>query len=286
MAIKVNSTTRPSPIAGQWYPANPNVLAASVDKAIADARLPVIKGKVIAIMAPHAGHRYSGPVAGYAFASLRGLNPDIVAVISPMHQPYPYPLMTTSHRAYATPLGEIPVDHQTLQSLDDIMLQELGFGLTAVAHDPEHSLEIEIPFLQRALEKEFVLLPVMVREQTSKVVHTLGRALAQVLQDRQALLVASTDLSHFYPQHLAETLDKELLRRFETFDPESVLRAEDEGQGFACGRGALAAVMWAAKYLGADTASVLHYATSGDVTGDYTQVVGYGAGVMTRKLGS
>jgi len=95
-------------------------------------------------------------------------------------------------------------------------------------------------------------------------------------------MVASTDLSHFYPQPVAYKFDQEMLRRVESFDPEGVLRAEDEGVGFACGRGALAAVMWAARELGATTAQVLHYATSGDVTGDFAQVVGYAAAVFLR----
>jgi AmmeMemoRadiSam system protein B len=110
----------------------------------------------------------------------------------------------------------------------------------------------------------------------------LGLALAKTLQGRRALLVASTDLSHFYPQAVAETLDAELLRCVAAFDPQGVLDAEEQGKGFACGRGALAAVLWAAKALGADTVKVLNHATSGDVTGDYTQVVGYGAAVILR----
>jgi hypothetical protein len=107
--------------------------------------------------------------------------------------------------------------------------------------------------------------------------------LAKILAGRQALLVASTDLSHFYPQTVAQELDAEMLRRVEAFDPLGVLQAEEEGKGFACGRGALAAVLWAAKELGANHVQILHYATSGDITGDYSQVVGYGSAVVTRK---
>jgi hypothetical protein len=104
-----------------------------------------------------------------------------------------------------------------------------------------------------------------------------------VLEGRSAILVASTDLSHFYSQDMANRLDKQVLSQVEAFDPEGVLRVEQQGKGFACGRGALAAVMWAAKGLGADTARVLKYATSGDVTGDLLQVVGYAAAVMTHS---
>ena len=273
---------RPSPIAGQWYPGNAHTLASSVDDYINQARLPAIEGQVIAVMAPHAGHVYSGPVAGYAFAALRGLQPDLVAVISPSHHPYPQELLTTSHDAYVTPLGSVPVDREAVQALDAALQKELGFGLSAIQRDREHSLEIELPFLQRVLPEGFRLLPVMVRDLAVRTVHTLGTQLAAVLQGRNAVLVASTDLSHFYTQELAKRLDSEVLRRVEAFDPQGVLDAEEEGVGFACGRGALASVLWAARALGADTVKVLHHATSGDVTGDYDQVVGYGAAVVIK----
>ncbi len=286
--MKTALDARPSPIAGQWYPGDARRLAASVDGYLADAALPELAGEVVAVMAPHAGHIYSGPVAGYAFAALRGLQPDLVAVISPMHH-YAVPgLLTTAHAAYRTPLGDLLVDSASLQALDDLLKKKLGAGLAYVKNDPEHSLEIELPFLQRVLGAEigqaapFRLLPVMVRAQDAHTIQMLGEALAEVLAGRRAVLVASTDLSHFYPQKVAQVLDAEVMQRVAAFDPQAVLSAEDEGVGFACGRGALAAVMWASKSLGANTAQVLRHATSGDVTGDHTQVVGYGAAVFTR----
>lgn len=274
---------RPSPIAGQWYTADPKRLADSIDRYLQEASLPELPGEVVAVMAPHAGHRYSGAVAGHAFAALRGLEPELVAVISPMHHPYPPALLTTAHAAYETPLGVIPVDVDAVHMLDDRLEQTLGYRLAEVRRDPEHSLEIELPFLQRALAGAFRLLPVMVREQSVKVSQALGQALAHALQGRRALLVASTDLSHFYPQEVADGLDAEVLRCVEAFDPLGVMVAEEEGKGFACGRGALAAVLWAARELGADTVKVVKHATSGDVTGDHSQVVGYGAAVILRS---
>ena len=155
--------------------------------------------------------------------------------------------------------------------------------MSRVRRDQEHSLEIELPFLQRAIEHEYKLLPVMVRDQSRRVTRGLGKCLAKVLNGRKALLVASTDLSHFYPQRIAEQLDAEMLAASRSFDPEAVILAEEQGRGFACGRGALAAVLWAAKDLGADTVKILKHATSGDVTGDTSQVVGYGAAVVLRQ---
>lgn len=274
---------RPSPIAGKWYPGDPLQLARSVDGYLKAAKLPRLAGEVVAVVAPHAGHMYSGPVAGYAFATLVELQVELVVVVSPMHYPYPQPLLTTAHQAYRTPLGDVQVDEAALAHLDEGLQARLGYRLERVWHDQEHSVEIELPFLQRSLAGEFHLLPVMVREQIGRVARALGSALAEVLAGRKAIMVASTDLSHFYPQPTARILDEEMLRRLATLDPEAVLEAEEEGKAFACGHGALAAVMWASKELHGDEVKVLNYATSGDVTGDYGQVVGYGAAVVLRK---
>jgi AmmeMemoRadiSam system protein B len=281
--MKTQIDLRPSPIAGQWYPGKLENLLAGVNGYMDAATLPEIPGEIIAVIAPHAGYRYSGLVAGHAFAAVRGLSPDIVAVISPMHQYYDQHLLTAAHTAYQTPLGSIPIEQDAVNSLDEHLKNELGFGVTAIRNDQEHSLEIELPFLQVALDGDFSLLPVMVRDQNARVVQSLGAALAKTVESKKALLVASTDLSHFYPQKTAEILDHEMLSRIEAFDPLAVLQAEEQGKAFACGRAAVAAVLWAAKDLDADTVTIVNYATSGDVSGDYTQVVGYGAAVVSRQ---
>jgi len=237
---------------------------------------------VVGVIAPHAGHIYSGAVAGHAFATLRGKQHDDVVVVSPMHHPYFEPLITTAHDAYQTPLGDIPVDKAGLNELDVILKSELGFGLSPVSRDPEHSLEIELPFLQRALKSEWKLLPVMVRAQDPRVSESLGRALAQVLRDKSFVFVASTDLSHFYNQNTALKYDRAMLDTIEAFDPTSSYDLERAEKGFACGLGAFTAVLWASRELGANKVKVLRHATSGDVTGDYSSVVGYGAAVILK----
>lgn len=269
---------RPSPIAGTWYEGHPKSLARSVDEYLNNAKLPTLNGEVVGVIAPHAGHIYSGPVAGYAFAALRGLSPKLVAVISPFHNLARYPLITTAHDAYSTPLGSIEVDKSALAELSS----QLDIPITPVFADKEHSLEIELPFLQRALTGDFKLLPIMVRAQEVDVAQKLGLALAQVLKDKNAVLVASTDLSHFYDQATANMLDAEMLRRIGAFDPEAIFEAEQTGKAFACGHAAVAAVLWAARELGANKVQVLRHATSGDVTGDYSSVVGYGAAVVLK----
>jgi MEMO1 family protein len=273
---------RPSPIAGLWYEGDPKVLASTVDNYLELARLPKLEGEVVAVVAPHAGHRYSGPVAGYAFAALRGLKPDLVAILSPFHNPHNAPFLTSAHDSYATPLGAIPIDHAGVDSLSAALHSELGFDLTRISNDPEHSLEIELPFLQRVLVSGWKLLPIMVRSLDPDVSKTLGKLLARLLKGRKAIMVASTDLSHYYDQQTALTLDHAMLAQVEAFDPDGAFELDRQRKGYACGLGALTAVMWAARELGADQVKILRHATSGDITGDYDAVVGYGAAVILK----
>jgi len=270
---------RPSPIAGTWYEGNAKNLARVVDEYLNTAQLPELDGEVVAVIAPHAGHRYSGAVAGFGFATVRNSQFDLVAVVSPFHNLSNYPLLTTAHDAYGTPLGNIEVDKSALAE----MSSRLDIPITPMFVDKEHSLEIELPFLQRALTSNFKLLPIMIRAQEVDVAKKLGLALAQVLRNKNALLVASTDLSHFYDQTTANMLDAEMLKRFESFDPESIFEAEHTGKAFACGHAAVAAALWASRELGANKVQILRHATSGDVTEDFTSVVGYGAGVVVKS---
>jgi MEMO1 family protein len=274
---------RPSPIAGQWYEGDPGTLAETVDRYLEDAQLPKLDGDVVGVIAPHAGHMYSGGVAGYAFSALRGLRPDLVAVIGPMHHPYTQPLITTTHAAYYTPLGVVTVDKTALNDLDVLAKSELGFGLTPVANDPEHSLEIELPFLQRVFQHEWKLLPIMVRALDERVSEGLGKSLATVLRDRNFVLVASTDLSHFFKQDAALAYDRAMLGEIEAFNPAGAFDLDRAGKGYACGLGAFTAVLWACRKLGADKVKVLRHATSANVTGDYSSVVGYGAAAILKS---
>lgn len=280
--MKPIPSMRPSPIAGTWYDSRPDRLAAEIDGYLDNAVLPDFAADVVALIAPHAGYRYSGAVAGHAFAAVRGMDFDLVAVLSPLHAYHPAAFITSSHAAYQTPLGKIAIDRDVVSALNQSLRTELGFGLETVAHDGEHSLEIELPFLQRTLTNDFALLPIMIRSVDVHELEELGKALATLLRGRKALIVASTDLSHFYRQTEANILDREMLRQFEAFSPEGVLRTEEMGKGFACGRGAVAATLFAAKELGAEGVKVVKYATSGDVTGDFSSVVGYGAAVAFR----
>jgi len=273
---------RPSPLAGRWYPAHPKKLAESVDSYIQTAQIPEIKGEILALISPHAGHQYSGPVAGYAFKTIAGLKPELVVILSPYHQYHPGAFLTSGHQAYQTPLGEVPLDQEDLEFVNSSLQDKIGIELSEVRNDTEHAVEIILPFLQRALQSEFSILPIMIRQQDIGLMQALGEILAELMLSRNVLLVASTDLSHFQTAGKAKQLDQTIIQSIQSLDPESLYQAQQENKGSACGLGALAAVIWAVKTGGSATAQILNYAHSGDITGDNTSVVGYTSAVLTR----
>ena len=281
---------RPSPIAGRWYPGQADDLRHEVDDYLAAA--PPLEAQpppdhVVGLLAPHAGLKYSGPVAAYAFRSVQGARVDVVAVVCPSHFHADGPALTSGHQGYVTPLGVVPVDRAALDQVRAELEANLGLpperALVEIRHDQEHAIEIELPFLQRSLGAEFSLLPIMLRDQSGEMALALGQTLARSLAGRRALLVASSDLSHYFAQPRAEQLDAEMLRQVEAFDPNGVLATQAAGRGQACGPGVIAAVLWAARALGANRARVVRHATSGDVSGDFDQVVGYGAAVVWKN---
>lgn len=274
---------RPSPIAGTWYSANPRQLRATVTACLEGADLPALPGDVVGLVAPHAGYRYSGPVAGHAFKAVQGQHFDRVAVISPLHQYYPYPILTSAHSAYCTPLGEMPLAAETLTEISAGLQGRAGIPLSTIANDQEHSLEIELPFLQVALDGPFELIPIMLRDQTPQFSQALGQTLADVFKaDESCLLVASSDLSHFFPEAAAHQLDQRILQALVDFSPTRLFQLKESGQGQACGLAPMAAVLWACQALGADQVTLLKYDTSAASTGDASSVVGYGAAAITR----
>lgn len=278
--MKFLSPVRPSPIAGSWYPGDADVLRNTVKKYIESAAEPRLPGKVIGLVSPHAGYIYSGPTAGYAYRCVAGCAYDTVAVISPLHDYRPEPYLTTAFEAYATPMGNIPVDQELLSSLEETLAKRGGIQIVPHARDREHSLEIQLPFLQYALAKPFTLLPLMVREHRPNQLKEFAFALAETLKSKNVLLVASTDLSHFFTEDQANLLDDFMLEQIRQYSPEGVLRAEEEGTGSACGNGAVAVVLWATRELGGKSVTVLHHTTSAETTGDRSQVVGYGAAAI------
>ncbi len=267
---------RPSPLAGKWYPGRAEALVAMMDEFLQAAKPTAVDGEILGILSPHAGYRYSGPVAAHAYQLLKDQAFDTVAVIGPMHHPLPGAVLTTGHTAYETPLGTVPVDQDALDAIRKTV------RLTPVRNDPEHSVEIELPFLQHVLGSNFTFIPLMLRDQSREQAEALGAALAEVLRDRRALLVASSDLSHFFPQEIANKFDSTMLACIEAMDAGCVIEFNESRVAFACGYGAIATVIYAVRAWNANRARIVGYGTSGDVTGDFNEVVGYGAGVFSR----
>lgn len=281
--MKNKNNSRPSPLAGRWYPAHPRELADSVDNYIQAAQIPKIQGKILAVVSPHAGHIYSGPVAGYAFKSILNLEPELVVILSPFHQYHPGAILTSGHLTYETPLGQVPVDRENIELVNNILLEKTGLELSEVCNDGEHAVEIILPFLQRALKNEFTLLPLMLRRQDPTLMQALGEILSGLIASRRTLLIASTDLSHFQTAGEAKKQDQNIIDGIKSLDPEQLYQTQLDKTGSACGLGALAAVIWAVKTGGRAKAQILNYAHSGDITGDNSSVVGYTAAVLTRE---
>jgi hypothetical protein len=274
-------STRPSPISGTWYTRDAGRLRAEIDQYIEGAVLShdEFKGDVFGIVAPHAGHIYSGKTAGYAYRMVKGLKRDIVVVLSPFHQYHPADVLTTAYDSYATPLGSVPIEMQLLCDLD-VAMQEAGLPITQIDHDPEHAIEIQLPFLQCAIDGDFTLLPLMIRTHTTRSVRLIAQKLTEMLAGRTYLIVASTDLSHFFPLETAQELDAEMLRRIKAMDADGVLSAEMDGSASACGAPAVAVLLYAAKMQRNADVFILNYSTSADVTGDTSSVVGYGSAAV------
>jgi AmmeMemoRadiSam system protein B/AmmeMemoRadiSam system protein A len=285
-------------VAGSFYPANPQELGRMLDGFLAKANPEQPQGQLIALSVPHAGYEFSGQVAAYAFALLKGRKFARVVVISPCHiEAFPFSSVYDGD-AYATPLGKIPVDKEFAKKLvgQSSLIQFSGRGHGEVNGRGEHSLEVELPFLQRTLG-EFKLVPIVMGEQNYDTERDLGVALARLIKAERkkaaagsppsgdTLIVASSDLSHYHPYDEAVRLDHKVLNAITEWDYFNMSQNFERRVWEACGGGPIVATMIAAERLGANRARVLKYANSGDVTGDKSRVVGYGAVVYFRESG-
>jgi AmmeMemoRadiSam system protein B len=278
------SDIRQSVIAGTWYPGQPTALRRTLKGYLADAEKVELEGELKALISPHAGYAFSGPTAAYAYKQLEnGQVFDTVAILSPLHQAYLGRFAVTRAGYYETPLGLVEVDAGLVEALGkEVTLNHVGF-------DGEHSLEIQLPFLQQVLGT-FTLLPVMLGEPLTSAralaaCRELSAALAKLLRDRKALIVASTDLSHLYDYNDVVRHDRVMVELVERFDVEELARALIEGRCHACGGAPVVTALLTAQALGANRARVLHYTNSSDVTGDRrpgNYIVGYMAAAVYR----
>lgn len=272
------SEIRRSVIAGSWYPGSASALASKIDEFMAAVDEGPLRGELKGLISPHAGYSYSGGVAAHAYKQLEGQSYPTVVVVSPVHQYYGGRYLVTSNRYYQTPFGLVEVDTDLVRKLDGEV------GLTFLEQDAEHSLEIQLPFLQHTLG-DFKLLPVMMGEQSLGACKQLSAALTKVLRESQVLLIASSDLAHLHDYDEVVHHDRHVQRFVNDFDPEGLAASIARNEAQACGGGPIVTVMLTGKDRGANRAKVLKYTNSGDVTGVRTPgqyTVGYLAGTIYK----
>jgi len=267
--------------AGSFYPGDPVELSEQVKHLLADNRTK-IDSEIVGLVAPHAGYMYSGGCAAAAFSALKGKRYDTVVVIAPSHQAFFHNVAVFRGGAYQTPLGVVYTDLELARKIANthpkiVFANEGHFG----GGRPEHSLEVQLPFLQMTLG-DFKLVPLVMGSQEHDIIVALGEVLGAMLENRRALIVASTDLSHYHDADTAARLDQGISSAVEKFDWRLLYDKVASGQSEACGAGPVMSCIYAAKRLGAKQAQIIKYAHSGEVSGDNREVVGYLSAAFTK----
>jgi MEMO1 family protein len=275
---------RPAAVAGSWYPADAEALAAVVDRDLqrAAGSRPGPARQITALVAPHAGLVYSGPTAARAYGATRGGRYDLAVLVGPSHYVGFDGVAAWPGEAFATPLGRLDIDAATRARLMRVSTHILA---AERPHHREHSLEMHLPYLQR-VHPGVPFVPLVMGYQTAETVRALAAALAETLRGRRVLLAASTDLSHFFDRRTASRLDADTASLVSAFDAEGLWAAlerypeGERGRFVMCGGGPAVSVMLASRALGATAADVLEVTDSAAVSGDDDTVVGYMAAVF------
>jgi len=273
---------RRSAWAGQFYPAAPAELSRTIAGFFAGAPKPAVEGEIVALVVPHAGYEYSGRIAASAYKLLEGHEFEAVIVVGPSHTKYFSGISVYNGGSYETPLGVLPTHASYAKRLSRMapgMIYLSNMGHTGGGR-AEHSLEVQLPFLQIVLGS-FKLVAVVMGEQQAW--HALGDALAALAQERPTLLVASSDLSHYHAVAKASRLDKTVRDGIETLDPAVLSHIFESGKGEACGAGPILACQHAARKLGATRVVTTGFGHSGEITGDDSGVVGYVSAAFVRE---
>jgi hypothetical protein len=278
---------RPSQ-AGAFYEGNAESLENQIENCflheLGPGKIPeVVKAgprQVVGLVCPHAGYMFSGPVAAHSYyrLALDG-KPDVVVLFSPNHTGYGSALAVMNEGVWRTPLGDVEVDGETA---NQIVHESRIIDVDEVAHRFEHSIEVQLPFLQYLYGSEFKIVPICFLMQDLPSAREVGKAIAKVLAGKNSVIIASSDMTHYEPQERAVKKDKMALEVIEALDEAKFYSTVEAQHISACGYGPIAALITAAKILGAKEAKVLSYKTSGDVTGDRSSVVGYAAVCFTK----
>jgi AmmeMemoRadiSam system protein B len=271
-------TVRRAAVAGSWYPRSEAELGGEVDRYLAAAAAEPSMRELVALVAPHAGLMYSGPVAAYAYRQLEARPVDVVVLVGPSHFVPFDGVALYAAGGFDTPLGVAEIDEDAASAL---AAATPLIRRNEAVHVREHSLEMQLPFVRRVAPRAKIV-PLLVGHQTAETARRLGAALGEVLRTRRAVLVASTDLSHYYDATTAARLDAVMIDGIARFDPDGLQSALDARPEHACGGGPTVAVLRAARVLGATRSVVLKYADSGDVSGDKSSVVGYLAAAVGK----
>jgi len=273
---------RAAAVAGTWYPGSPGALAREVDACVSAVDV-VPRGDVSAIIAPHAGMMFSGPVAAYAYQAAAGSKPfDAAVLVGPSHFVAFDGVALYPDGAFETPLGPVTIDADLADALRERCDVVHPFH---AAHRREHSLEMQLPFIRRLLP-DLPIVPLLMGYQVRDTIVSLGDSLGALAPDKRLLLVASTDLSHYFDAATAKSLDARVEAAVGAFDPDRLLALFEEypegerGRYVACGGGPAIAVMRGARARGASAGRVLRYMHSGEISGDNSGVVGYLAAAM------
>jgi hypothetical protein len=236
--------------------------------------------RLVGFVSPHAGYMYSGPVAAHGFYNLAlDGKPEIIVIFGPNHTGQGSAIAAMSEGVWRTPLGDVQIDTPTA---DFIVKESKIVDLDDTAHLFEHSIEVQLPFLQYLYGSGFRFVPIAFLMQDLESSREVGKATAKALANKNAVIIASSDMTHYEPQKSVEKKDNLVIEAVEKVD-ESQLYAVVEDYGIsACGYGPMIALITAAKTLGAKNVKLLRHATSGDVTGDYSAVVGYASIVFSK----
>ena len=265
MVAFASTSTRRSVIAGHWYPGTQKSLTGAVDEYLAQVHQPPVTGELLGLISPHAGYTYSGQTAAYAYHQLEGQQVDSVVLLGPSHRAWVGEYATNVEEAYETPLGPVPLNQAFLHDLGEHV------SLRRLQGDAEHSLEIQLPFLQRQLG-QFRLVPIMMSAEDPAVARRLAAALVKVIgqhadRGERTLLVASSDLHHIENYDEVVRRDQLVVDAIDTYDLECLTSLLMTPGCSVCGRMPILAVRHTARELGADAAKILHHTNSGDVTG-------------------
>lgn len=266
-------------VAGQFYPGEKEELKNMIHSCFEHKFGPGIDStssdeKVFGVVCPHAGYVYSGPTACHSYKAISSQNPELAIVIGPNHFGIGKNAATMIDAQWQTPLGNVKVDTESAKQLAEIS------GIIEIdeySHSQDHSLEVQIPMLQEIFSNEIQILPIILRSQEMKTAIDVGNAMYEIAKKKNAIIIASSDFTHYEENSFAYQQDKALIEPILSMDVEKFYQVLYEKRVTACGYGAITSAMIACKKMGATKGELLSYATSGDVSGDTESVVGYGS---------